>query len=111
MPAYKGIPAVPIDRLPQWQYELFTSLQEDLEIMMGQRGPGRAITNDAIGVVPEERQVMKLVSARGDFTTNAAVGVPTIADYTKLLNDVQQLATDVDKIQRALNALLTNLRA
>lgn len=111
MPQYRGIPTVPNDKLPQWQYDLFTALQENQEIMMGQRGPGRVVTNDSIGVEPANRQLMTLISARGDGTTSAASGVPLLSDYVKLLNDVQQLAVDVAKIQQAFNALLTNLRA
>jgi hypothetical protein len=53
---------------------------------------------------------MTQISARGDNYLISGVYVPTLADYTKLRNDVQQLALDVAKIQDALNALLQNLR-
>lgn len=111
MPQYQGLPAIPNEKLPQWQYDILAALKENIEIMMGARGPGRSVTNDTIGVVPQQFQVMTQVSARGELTTSAAGGVPTGADYIKLLNDVQQLAADVAKIQDALNALLQNLRA
>jgi hypothetical protein len=82
--------------------------------MMGQRGPGRSISNDSVGVTPQNLQVMTQLSARGDANYNttqlAANGSPTLADYYKLLNDVQQLAADVAKIQNAFNALLENMR-
>jgi len=114
MPKFQGIPSIPNEKIPQWQYDLLSAFKENIEILMGQRGPGRSVTNDAIGVIPQDRQVMKLVSARGDGNYNttqlAANGSPTLADYYKLLNDTQQLATDVAKIQEALNTLLTNLR-
>jgi hypothetical protein len=110
MPQYQGIPAIPNEKIPQWQYDVLAAMKENLEIMMGQRGPGRAITNDAVPVVPQEFQLMTQVTARGDNYLISGVYVPTLGDYTKLLNDVQQLAADVAKIQDALNALLQNLR-
>lgn len=114
MPQFQGIPALPMEKMPQWQYDLLLAIKEDLEILMGQRGPGRAITNDTVGVVPEERQLMTQLSARGDFyaidTGSGIINVPQLSDYVKLLNDVQQLASDVARIQQAFNALLTNMR-
>ena len=115
MPKFQGIPAIPNEKIPQWQFDLLSAMKENIEILMGARGPGRAITNDAVGVAAQAFQVMTQVSARGDYiNTTAALnanGAPSLADYVKLLNDVQQLATDVSKIQDALNALLQNMRA
>lgn len=110
MPQFQGIPAIPNERLPQWQYDLLAALKENIEILMGVRGPGRALTNDAVGVAPSDFQTMRQLSARGDYVTVGSYGVPVIEDYVKLLNDVQQLATDVSKIQDALNALLQSMR-
>lgn len=115
MPRFQGIPAIPNEKIPQWQFDLLSAFKENIEILMGVRGPGRAVTNDTVGVAPQKFQVMTQVSARGDFINNTAglnaSGAPTLADYTKLLNDVQQLATDVATIQSALNALLDNMKA
>ena len=115
MPQYQGLPAIPPEQIPQWQYDILSAMKENLEIMMGQRGPGRTVTNDAIGVEPADRQGMKQLSARGDFyeltTTGGVIYFPTRDDYVKLLNDTQQLAIDVANIQSALNALLENLRS
>ena len=110
MPQYAGIPAIPNEGLPQWQYDLLLTMKENIEIMMGQRGPGRAVTNDTISVVPANFQTMRQISARGDYVAISGFNVPVLEDYVKLLNDVQQLATDVSKIQDALNALLQNMR-
>ena len=114
MPKFQGIPSIPNEKIPQWQYDLLAAFKENIEILMGQRGPGRSITNDAIGVTPQVWQKMVLITARGDANYNttqlAANGSPTLPDYYKLLNDVQQLATDVAKIQNAFNALLENMR-
>ena len=110
MPKYQGIPSIPNEKIPQWQYDVLAAMKENIEIMMGQRGPGRTITNDTIGVKPQEFQLMTQITALGDNYLISGVNVPTLGDYTKLLNDVQQLATDVAKIQDALNALLQNLR-
>jgi len=110
MPQYAGLPAVPNEGLPQWQYDLLSAMKENIEILMGQRGPGRSVTNDTIGVVPQQFQTMRQISARGDYVTLSGYPVPIMADYVKLLSDVQQLATDVSKIQDALNALLQNVR-
>jgi hypothetical protein len=111
MPRFQGIPAIPNEKIPQWQYDVLAALKENNEILMGQRGPGRAITNDAIGVQPQKFQSMTQISARGDNYLISGVYVPALADYVKLLNDVQQLAADVAKIQDAFNTLLKNLRA
>lgn len=115
MPQFQGIPALPMEKMPQWQYDLLLAIKEDLEILMGSRGPGRAVTNDAIGVDPEERQVMRQLSSRGDFyaidTGSGIINVPQLDDYIKLLNDVQQMATDIATLERAFNALLSNLNA
>ena len=111
MPGFQGMPAIPNEKIPQWQYDHMSAAKENLEILMGSRGPGRAVTNDTIGVAPQTWQVMTQLSAQGEYTTSAAGGVPTIADYVKLLNDVQQLASDVAKIASGLNALLENLRS
>ena len=114
MPKFQGIPSIPNEKIPQWQYDLLAAFKENIEIMMGQRGPGRSISNDTLGVTPQNLQVMTQVSARGDANYNttqfAANGSPTLQDYYKLLNDVQQLAADVAKIQNAFNALLENMR-
>ena len=110
MPQFQGLPAIPNEKIPQWQYDILSALKENIEILMGQRGPGRSVTNDTIGVQPQNFQLMTQISALGDNYLISGVYVPTLADYTKLLNDVQQLALDVAKIQDALNALLQNLR-
>jgi hypothetical protein len=115
MAQYQGIPAIPSEQIPQWQYDLFAAMKENLEIMMGARGPGRVVSNDSVFVEPQERQRMKQITARGDFyaitTGSGTFNMPAIEDYIKLLNDVQQLAVDVANIQNALNALLRNLKA
>lgn len=114
MPKFQGIPSIPNEKIPQWQYDLLAALKENIEIMMGQRGPGRSISNDSLGVTPQNLQVMTQISSRGDANYNttqlAANGSPTLEDYYKLLNDVQQLASDVARIQNAFNALLENMR-
>lgn len=110
MPQFAGIPAIPNENIAQWQYDVLSAMKENLEILMGARGPGRAVTNDSVGVAPANFQVMRQISARGDYVNLGGFDVPVLADYIKLLNDVQQLATDVAKIVDALNTLLANTR-
>jgi hypothetical protein len=114
MPQYQGIPAIPPEKIEQWQYDVMSAMKENLEILMGQRGPGRVVTNDSIPIEAAERQVMKQVSARGNYynlaTSAGTLQIPTRDDYVKLLTDVQQLSIDVANIQAALNALLINMR-
>jgi hypothetical protein len=114
MPQFQGIPPIPIEGLPQWQYDALAAIKENLEILMGTRGPGRAVTNDAIGIEPQDWQQMTQIASRGDYyaitTGSGTFNMPTIGDYTLLLNDVQQLATDVATIQSVLVALLGNMR-
>tara|TARA_R110000803_G_scaffold48216_2_gene100167 strand:+ start:7993 stop:8328 length:336 start_codon:yes stop_codon:yes gene_type:complete len=111
MPKFQGIPAIPAEKVEQWQYDVMSALKENVEIMLGQRGPGRVVTNDSLGVDAAERQTMKQLSARGNYYTINGVEVPTLDDYINLLNDTQQLAIDVSNIQNALNALLANMKA
>jgi hypothetical protein len=115
MPKFQGIPSIPPEKVQQWQYDVLTAMKENLEILLGQRGPGRVTTNDTVGVEVADRQVMKQLSARGDFynltTSGGDIQFPRQEDYVKLLNDVQQLAIDVANIQNALNALLRNMKA
>jgi hypothetical protein len=110
MPQYQGIPNIPNESIPQWQYDVLAAMKENLEILMGVRGDTPAVTTDLVRVSPQNWQLMTQVSARGEFTTSAATGVPTIADYIRLLNDVQLLASDVARIQDALNTLIKNTR-
>jgi len=111
MPKFQGIPAIPPEKIEQWQYDVLAALKENVEIMLGQRGPGRVVTNDTLGVEPADRQIMKQLSARGNYYTISGASVPTIDDYINLLNDVQQLAIDVSNIQSAVNALIANMKA
>lgn len=111
MPKFQGIPAIPPEKIEQWQYDVLAALKENVEIMLGQRGPGRVITNDTLGVEPADRQIMKQLSARGNYYNISGASVPTIDDYINLLNDVQQLAIDVSNIQSAVNALIANMKA
>lgn len=113
MAGFQGIPVVPNAGIEQWQADLFGAFKENLEILMGQRGPGRSVTNDSISVVPQNWQQMTQLSARGEFTSTGAPAdtVPTGADYLRLLNDMQQLTQDVATIQRVLQALLEQLKA
>lgn len=110
MPQFANMGAIPNEKIPQWQYDLLQAMKENIEILMGTRGEGRAVTNDAIGVAPQQWQVLTQLSARGEGTTSAAVGVPTFTDYIRLLNDVQQMIADMAKISQGLNILLENLR-
>lgn len=110
MPQFQGIPAIPNENIPTWQLDLLQAFKENLEILMGQRGPGRAVTNDAVTTIPQTFITMRQISARGDFVTAGGFNLPVVEDYKKLMSDVQQLATDVAKMQDALNALLLNLR-
>lgn len=110
MPQFANMGAVPNENIPQWQYDLLLAMKENIEILMGTRGPGRAVTNDSVGVQPQQWQVLTQLSARGEGTTSAAVGVPTFADYIRLLNDVQQMIADMSKISQGLNILLQNLK-
>lgn len=114
MPQYQSLPAIPNEKIPQWMYDLLTAVKEDLEIIMGTRGPGRAVTNDSVTVKPQQWQTMTQISAQGDYVNSAAGlaanGCPTIADHIKLMNDVQNLATDVAKLVDGFNTLIAQIR-
>lgn len=111
MPQYRAIPHVDTPALKDVGTlgEIVSALTENVEILTGQRGPGRAITNDALGVKPQDNLTRTQIRTPLGGTTSAAGGVPTYTEYVNLATDVQQLITDVAKIQYALNTLISNM--
>lgn len=112
MPQYQGIPSIPDGKISdQTLHDILAAMKEDLEIMMGARGEGRSVTNDTLGVVAKDWQVMKQIQSRGDYTTvNTSIQVPVLTDYVKLLTDVQQMAVDLATVQLVLNTLIRNMK-
>jgi len=91
-------------------HELLSHMAENIEELKGWRGTGRAVTNDTVGIKPSKWMVIQQVRTPLGGTTSAAGGVPTYTEYINLINDVQQLLTDVATIQSVLNQLLENMR-
>lgn len=93
-------------------HDILKALAENSEILTGQRGPGRAVTNDTIPIEPNDKWVkMTQIRTPSGYVTSAAGGVPTYSDFINLANDVQQLSADVVVLQSVLNLLLTKMRA
>lgn len=91
--------------------ELLRAMAENIEILTGQRGPGRAVTNDTIGIDVGARWVtLRQINTPSGGVTTAAGGVPTYVDFVRMANDLQQLVSDVTTLQSVLVLLITNLR-
>lgn len=92
-------------------HDILKALAENSEILTGQRGPGRAITNDTINITPKDWVVLQQIQTPTGAVTSAAGGVPSYADFIRMANDLQQLTTDVNTLQSVIILLLKNMRA
>ena len=123
MASFAPIPDVPLEGLNLAESALFKALKENVEILAGARVTGvRAVTNDSVTVVPQDVQQLKRLTA-GAFgyvvnypngATLAAqtgvVGIVSATDYVNLLQDVQNIANDVARIQNVVNSLIGQLQ-
>jgi hypothetical protein len=123
MASFPPIPDVPLEGLNLAESSLFKSLKEAVEILTGARTSGiRAITSDTVTVQPKDNQQLKRVTAGGNgYATQyangavlAAVGTPIViisyTDYLLLVQDVQNVANDVARLQDVVNSLIGQLQ-
>jgi hypothetical protein len=111
-PRFSAIPAIPQQGLTDWQFQTLNAMKENLELLTGARGgnAGAAITRGAVTVTAAPTQTMQRVTAEGAGFTISGVTVPSIDDYAKLINNVQQLANDVAALRNTVNALINQLK-
>lgn len=114
MPRFTSIPSVPTANVSEWQGQIFNALKENVELLTGTRGEkdmaSRALTMDLVKVKLVENPSFSRVSATGDGYTISGVNVAALADYAKLISDVQLLANDVYILRATVNALINQLK-
>lgn len=114
-PRFSAIPSIPAAGLSDWQFNTLNAMKDNLELLIGAKtGPNsdlaRAITKSQVGVQPVGNPALQQVTAQGTGFTINGVSVPSLEDYGKLLNNVQQLANDVAALRNTLNALINQLK-
>jgi hypothetical protein len=113
-PQFTAIPNIPQQGLTDWQFSTLNAMKQNLELLIGARGnsatSAAAITRGSITVVDAPAQTMQRVTAEGSGFTISGVTVPSLEDYGKLVNNVQQLANDVATLRNTVNALTSQLR-
>lgn len=114
MSRFTAIPAVPQTGLTDWQFSTLNAMKENLELLIGARnekdGASRAITKSTVTVAQAPTQTMQRVTAEGVGFTISGVNVVALADYEKLLINVQQLANDVAALRNTVNTLIQQLK-
>ena len=121
MASFAPVPDVPLEGLNLAETGLFKALKEDVEILTGARVAGvRAITSDLITIQPTDNQQLKRVTAGGNgyatsYPNAASVVYPLVivsaTDYANLVQDVQNVANDVARLQNVVNSLIGLLRS
>ena len=110
---FAAIPDIPQSGLSPGQFTTLNALKEDVELLMGARrgsSEARAVLRGDITVANPAAQRMAAVTATTAGYTISGASVPSLADYTKLVTDVQVLATDVAALRGTLNALINQLK-
>lgn len=120
MARFVGIPAIPEDDLSEGQVVLFNAFKENLELLAGIRGANassiRAIRKEEVrvtGVPPQASQNVgtSQLTVRGQGFKIEDATVPSLEDYTKLINDVLQVKNDIAALATETNALRATLEA
>ena len=123
MASFAPIPDVPLEGLNLAESALFKAMKENIEILAGARTVGvRAITSDSVTVVPQDVQQLKRLTAGANgyavsYPNGAtlaaqpgAIVLISSADYVNLLQDVQNIANDVSRLQNVVNSLIGQLQ-
>ena len=114
MPRFTAIPTIPTADISDWQGQVLNRLKENVELLCGIRGEtdnaSRAITDDRITIKTYDDPTFTRVSATGEGFTISGVNVASLADFGKLINDVQLLANDVAIIRQMVNTIITQLK-
>lgn len=117
--AFTGIPNIPTSGLVDWQSIVFSAIKENVELLTGTRGGAglhhAAVIRGNITVLNLNAQNMRQVTALGKGWTGvsglpAGEGAADMADFQKLVTDVQSLANDLAETRDVLNVLLTQLK-
>ena len=115
MPRFTGIPSLPQVGVDEWQYRVLGAMKQNIELLIGTRGEqdasSRALLKSSVALRGAPEPSIRSVSAVGSGFTVSGAQVPSLADYQKLVNDVQLLVNDVAQLRSAVNTLITQLRS
>lgn len=123
MASFAPIPDVPLEGLNLAESGLFKALKENVEILAGARTAGlRAITTDNITVVAQNvQQLARVTAGANGYATSypngaslaaqtGAIVIISATDYANLIQDVQNVANDVGRLQNVVNSLIGQLQ-
>jgi len=111
--SFTAIPGIPHSGVNSWEFGTLTAMKENIELLMGARGSDnsvKAVVSGQVTVANPATQQMSRVTAETVGYTISGASVPSLADYTKLVVDVQTLANDVAALRGTLNTLINQLK-
>ncbi len=124
MARFAAIPDVPVNVGAQWEAQMLDAIKQNIELLAGLRGESdkasQAITKSAVRIRQTPAPVFSRVdnlTAKGEGFTISGVQVAGFTDYTRLIKDVNNLATnvqrlsiDVSNLRDTINILIRQLR-
>lgn len=113
MSRFTGVPELPPD-MSEWELRVLSALKQNIELLIGARGEvdsaSKALVRSDISVRSSITPQFQALSARGAGITVSGVAIPTLDDYTALLQDFIKLSQDVATLRNTLSTLITQLR-
>ena len=113
-PKFTSVRQTPLEGVDFGLFESVTSIKQNLELLMGQRGESdnasRAITPAYITVAEAGAQRSAVTTAEGIGFTLQGAQVPSYTDYQKVVSDIRNLSADVAELRTSLNTLLVQLK-
>jgi len=115
MSRFTGIPSLPQVGVEEWQYRVLTAMKQNIELLIGSRGEkdraSTAVLKSTLTVQGTPEPTIRSVSATGAGFTISGAQVPSLADYQRLVRDVQLLTNDVAQLRSTINTLISQLRS
>ena len=111
---FTAVSAIPQQGITPYESLLYNQIKENIELLTGLRGESdkvsKAVTQGQVTITSLPEQNMRQVTANGDGFTISGSDVAGLADFVKLINNVQDLANDLAETRAYVNALLTQLK-
>lgn len=113
MAQFIAIPNPPLG-IPAWQVQMLNAMKENIELLTGQRGergdPSKSVLKSDITIRSLPAQQIRQTTAQGQGFTVNNVTVPSLTDYTSLIQDTQSLIADVTALRQTVETLIAQLR-
>jgi hypothetical protein len=111
---FTAIPNIPQVGLSDWQFQTFNAMKENVELLIGARGDrggsNQAIIRGQITVNNVPNPTIQQVTAQGIGSTISGQNLASLEDFGRLINNVQQLITDVTTLRNTVNTLINQLK-